>query len=1484
MEKRLMVRFRWMVLFLLLVVMPAPVFPLAVEYNRNGECYLMLGTGAFKGVYRLNNPSAEGGVAVGLLYNNFTTSIGLSVDLNRKVYSFSEAVDPGFTLVGGTIKRQVVDSSVTANQCRWGYHAYEHYDHRSDKASNPNVYRTPGANHSVGPGTVTTAPTTAVEAPPPGDTIFGGRTWYQIPNGSWYSTWHTAAALGQGYSYKVYRDRVEARYHNWNLYYFVDGMAGAANQGTVAQSADTRIARSILNGCLDGCGGASGNSNWDAKPMYTSVAFMPPQGGQPSRTYMYSREQTTSNFTITLNSAAYGGTVIGYPGEVGAPIERGTRWIAVSSRGATQDWVYVLGTRAIREWYQMATGMAPPAGMAIDAIAVSNQWNQKGGIVFAYDKTSGTVYKFTRDETSATPVLATGYEALNLGSDIDDIKADGFGSLYYAKTTATPADPNPTSLFNLDGDVIDVRQDSVSGALAWGRAYFRQNYVKNVFERNISDGSITSVGTRTIGSKYFARQFQVPSAAMAGLITPPYTGLSARITASGGLWLAWGGALPAYADTVSPPSQTELGVINVPTPPRVQAFPGYKSHVDIVGPYTAFPPPNLTARHTNQSANLISPMPSTLFPSTMYFFMTENYPLSDGPQDPTVQTDWNGNGFKGGFITTITDPTPSGSGGKLFYRWRLWSVQDAFGQVIPPAADPDPAPAAYPAVNDNTELFGFYSPVGGKYILTCQVAYDWFNFDLLAYGSMYADRMSCRQLGSVADSRGKAVQVSAVQTKFPFMSWATMSTILNSDIIPDGSWAAIPIDVTASSPPPPTGTMNASIERCDTLDPLNTWSTHPVHGVFAGLAYKWQMALASQSNLFFNVKNFNDIAVDFLGRPLNTATFNFVAYQLRTPGQTLYANADPKLVFKNEVGDIDWVDAGATYEGYIIASMPNNALKKTGIFGPTGNETVTSLAATYSLGIVPVPTDPKTCKLEIKARRQFKYKVWPYDPVRNLYYRPFWIKNYLIITAQTEVLVIDNQLPRLVETLTTPNNMYGFTGDPIVANTGLDGGVSNPSVLNFTIVDDNPWENAAGVNGITDVAVLAANRSYNANYFLAGNRKSSYNLKSAFGKTALNIGRSTKLFFHSVQNVATHTVKVATFTSDFQALYTSLPTHAQSILNNPAFYLSWTQLNTPDTSGPPYNVATTNAYISHNIDITNLKFTNQAGTLVNQIPSNYANNTPGYQPYPFYLQITDSSGNTASATLNTVLNVRDNIAPTMWAMLVDQKNPGSPVTFPIYSAPMATQSLAFYDQNSRPANTYKALISWTPSPSGTTLGNLGNPGDFAGWVATPKLLKFLGGAVTPNFNDADLVNQLKNSVPPLYLEDNVEFQAWAYASDNSGGATSTLAICYPSPAGTIATWSTSSGGTPPATLSGVFRGLPGLYPFANRVFMIANDDAKTWTWKTSMAGGLQWFSNDQKMNTLTPVGAPNARRFYTTLPVFETKLLIHTIERSLQNR
>ena len=142
----------------------------------------------------------------------------------------------------------------------------------------------------------------------------------------------------------------------------------------------------------------------------------------------------------TKNNSAYN------PGSsnplIGGRDNTDTFWLCISLRNVTTDYVYCLGTTVIKDWYKQAFGSAP-SNMNITAVTVSNQWDQQGGIVYAYDKANKKIYKFERKESSGTPISKERFLALDLSailseidavsnSEFDDIKADGFGSLYFA--------------------------------------------------------------------------------------------------------------------------------------------------------------------------------------------------------------------------------------------------------------------------------------------------------------------------------------------------------------------------------------------------------------------------------------------------------------------------------------------------------------------------------------------------------------------------------------------------------------------------------------------------------------------------------------------------------------------------------------------------------------------------------------------------------------------------------------------------------------------------------------------------------------------------------------------------------------------------------------------------------------------------------------------------------------------------------------------
>ncbi len=1589
-----------------MLVAPPAVFALATEYNRNGEVYLLIGQGTAKGVYRLNDPAGEG-LFLGFLFypqpnpsipfpgKTVSTAMSISVDLNRNVRTFCQVDDNNWVLKSGNIPRQVamtLTNGKSQGQADYGWHHYYHADCRGYWGDNSQVgkpiYRVAGAPFAANPGAAIAEPPVHERFPAKdgGGNIlyYPGQAWYSIPNGSWYQGWETSGTIGGGVSYRVARDVVNIKAHDWHLLRWYIGAGNyPIDDGITCTSSDVSCTHYSLFGCIDPCGPAAPPGTTPAKDVYQHIAFTPAQGGQLSRTYMYWREQTTPSYSITITYGSgspgnYSGIKIGIPDDVGSPDPKtGTRWIGVSLKNPTEDFVYTLGNKTISQWYQAQTGAAPPSGFNVNAVTVSNQWNQKGGIVYAYDKTQGWAYKFQRNDTAyagpadnLNPAFITSYEPINLGSDIDDIKADGFGNLYYGKTTTTPS--AAPSGFNLDNDVVAMKDLGPDGyGFYTYEAVYCQATNKSVFQRLVVNPTPAIIGSKNLGNTYYVRYLKVPmtSASAAELLVAPYyntsdpsgPGFTKRMTARGGSWfLGWQKDTVNYPDTSATADKVEIGVINVPTPPKIYSFPGYASRLDLVGPYSSFPVPNYAMRHTNQSSNLL-PGTVGLNPSTLYFYMVENYPLADGPQDPTIQTDWNGNGYAGGFITAIV-PGANGlvesttNGGRLFYRWILWTVQDSFGQVIDPASYSDPQPLPdYPTDPQGDRMFGFYSPVGGKYILTCQVKYDWYNYDSLPFGSFIQNVDSCRRNGSAAVSLGKGTLVGNIQAKWPFMSWATMSSVLNSQIIPDNTWAAIPIEVPFNLPPPPPVMYNAKIERCDnpTVAPASQiWAARPctgvattTHIVYAGKQggggmgpsqYGWRVEQNYQRYMFFDISTSNQTANSSL------ADYNFVAHELVTnyPGNPLYFSpaSYPNLEFRNRIGDTAWAENIVTYEGSLLMPLPNGGTQKIILFGNSTNPRVSYTAPPPAppapqppyAGVCDasslIPTDPKSGKLEIKMSRRFKWRVFPYQQVgaQRIYYSPTWLYSYLNITAQSDIVTLDQNAPVLLQDATVPRNLFGFAGSPLVAGVGPNAGnrelnnnnASGGMVL-FQFRDNNAWENGT-LTGLTE-AQSALNRASNAGY-TGVNMKATYDLKLIYARN----NRRTSLQYFVISDPISHSPASTGVTVGAPTVggvpaathYTYKEGATVRALKMRSFAASGIPYgdNLPANANPVAGIAATqSAFFAHHFNCADLCFTKYGNQLYPQLPPNYANNSAGYAPIPFTVGVSDCSGNAATYPLNLVVNIRDNTPPLPWATIIDQKVGASRV-FPVYSPPAPFASVTapvFVDTDpTRPKQTGPVSIVWTPDTNTAVLGNLGLTNDFGAmppyfaglWTTKPKLLKSVG-ALTKQVNDSTLFDQAKAGVLPGYVEDNVEFVITPYVSDNAGTAVASLTLVSVDSGGNAVTVSANSDAVNVAQRSvfSIFRGADGVFPVAAPLTMVADDNALQWTYvanrsninDTAWTYGAVDFTIPPNLTAspmtyfvlpVTPLAQKNRRTINTTVLGFDSRMLIRTLDKRIQNK
>ncbi len=1157
-----------------------PAHALSPEYLRNGECYLLIGEGdnSLRGCYRLNNPELTTPAYYNpakqvLLASDIKDTLGFNVDLNRIIYTFTQKTDSNWSLDTAPLYRQVLDGGVTGDQADYGYHSYIHYDYR-DWGYNTAVYRTGpvGRNihkdgggtwsgfKSAGPGTVTSKPSGYTQPSMSGAASLGeysGKTWYKIPNGSWYSNWKTASADAMGdykngrYSYNgfnkfyyVFGDKVNAKYHNYFLYTWTpdnpqldkpnyNGYVGSQ----VAQTKEEKVNRDILAGCLDGCGGASGSGSSEAATMHSDIAFQPPLQGGTKRVYFYTRTINGTNYDLKLNNSAYN------PGStnplIGKPASTDTYWLCISLKEATADYVYCLGTAVIKEWYKQATGK-DLNNMKIDAVTASNQWDQEGGIVYAYDSANRKIYKFERNEKSGTPVTAQTFLALdvanilnsvgaNTSAAIDDVKADGFGSMYFALSHPAINDSiyYPPNYFK-PNDCIAIKQNAHDTSKKETSFYmlYKKEFGKVVFERNYLTGDVFEIGRKNFAVKYYnvsgkikdAGWDQIKNLTRFDNLNNILASWSATIAGKSYVssWPAsyWNRGIANFSSTTyqelsyTNPGKSMLAVINVPTPPQVLSLGDKKSYLDIIGPYEGIiPMPDKVNRNTNQGDGLKKNL-SYLNLDTLYFYMAENYPLDDGAQDPTAQQDYDGDGRRGGFITSIKDPAPLADGHSdgVDYIWKTWMVMDLYGNSV--------CKLAQQSTTSNPYNY-FYSPVYGKFIMTCRVKYHWYDYDALPFGSTIDNLSSVLHKNEWAIPVAKgAISMQAATNRlseiknmstFSFMKSPTDSdgnpiTVDYSPITADGSYLAMePIVAGSGKDSLPTQNFQvAKISRCDEIPGWdesnyigndNYWSSVPTggFGIEAGQSYYWRIDVASQSNMFKDISKINGTNAN------DTNNYNYIAHQMITPGTPFYVNAKSNFKFQNNVGDVRWTDDKILVSAKLVYKVPNGDTYKEITLPLTQGKSATDFEEektikpettlwaknipiySKTMGDLP-PTDPFEATIEITMRRQYNYDMWAYYngqpsfPVSNL---PGWLK----ITGTAKVVIMDSDAPTIAWSETTPNNLFGITGTALAANVG-PAGKTNPANISFTVTDNNPWEAVQNREGLA-IAQHIINHSKN---------------------------------------------------------------------------------------------------------------------------------------------------------------------------------------------------------------------------------------------------------------------------------------------------------------------------------------------------------------------------------------------------------------------
>ena len=785
------------------------------------------------------------------------------------------------------------------------------------------------------------------------------------------------------------------------------------------------VGRRIYAGCLDGCDGFSGSADpVDAPVASASVAFQPkPKNSSTGdRSYFYSRVITDTNYTLTKTPSNLAPTMV--PSDQDYLANKTTYRIGVSIKDKDHDYLYALGDDVIKKWYDDYNAPSQLSGHKIKSVSVSNQWEQKGGIVFAYDSNKGYVYEFVRNEEASDPkAKIEKYRALkvqslrddlNLGdseNELDDLAADGYGNLYYtvSQPSGDPATYNPIDNFkHTDAVHVHKNYENTEG-IVYGDAIFVQEFRKTIGKYDIQTESVSEINRLVYAAKVYSIPFAVPSDCYSQFKDNPsgwlttinnyqkYQPNTCTVGSNGPKgttldtgWFAQNSGCcdcatitQSMALDYNNPGQTQLSVVNVPTPPEVKHLGPYKvSYLDICGPYTSYPIPSLSG--TGQHPADISY--TALANRTLYFFMVENYPYQAGThsQDPKGHIDYDEDKRGSGFISTIKYPdkpytgtTPSG----ITYEWKLWQVQKKVG-------DNDVNTCELVSENSgNSSAYGFWYFSKGKFILCCRARYTWYNYDKLEFGTTVDDRETCKEDSWAWASKANS-QVAFDQYKntgacdtslcqnatstdrlTEIMNLPEFSFMKNNPKDLDGNtikyrerilgagndpsnekdienyWSMQPI-VCNGNWDEPKPKFRAEVERCDEIVKKNSPSPDPNTYIYntgansywskplgddnsfvldCGKKYFWRMSLASQTKLFTDISKTTKIDPG----KIDDDDFNMIAYLVSSPilpdgspNNTGMYNSDANLRFDpTEAGSCWW------YENIDSEGNPHNEIK-----------------------------------------------------------------------------------------------------------------------------------------------------------------------------------------------------------------------------------------------------------------------------------------------------------------------------------------------------------------------------------------------------------------------------------------------------------------------------------------------------------------------------------------------------------------------------
>ena len=1069
-------------------------------YEQNGDCYILIGEGNAKAVWALNNLVSGGTPAV--LYDpndayGITAAQKWNASLlksDKDLFTFEgfavggsgSGPYPGHkNLAGQLVPRRIV-MSATSNVYNFDQipPATVHRFHGA-----PNNSPTGRGNHPSGtinalfggidypcsriPAAVATMPgyywypvgtgfyhsfdevvwsnwtygggyRRSTSNPPPASQRYNPRTDGPVPTqGPWAvccaGRYPSRGWIMGGWVRRMRRENLWGAYRDIKLFkYRVDsGASSSAFDRDVATVLASVIGTVDKNGeCCDGCIARVDN---EAMPGVPSPHLSCVYSAIVDRSYLYRRDQGKTSFQ--LNGITGDDQIIGVGNDLTC------KYLGISSKSSLGNYVYLLGLNQINQWLDDANAGSMKLNELSD-VAVSDQWWQTGGIVYAYDATKGCVYRFVRNENGENGIPAE----INVAGDgilPDRIGADGFGSLYLLKTEYEPKD---TSSFIDGNEYSKAPNGTISGGIPKFRATYRQNVYKTIYRRDYYEGTIDKLPNRILlGRNIFVRDY----------VTEDDDINSTKVWVSG---------FSQMSPIINPTIRTELAVINSPTPPR----PGnLDALTDCLGPMVAAPS-GFEAATPDENGDLTD--------DNDYWFMVENAPYFDANEVNlgNIGEDVNSNGRIGQFPNTIHKSS-------VRYYWKVIQTHDRHGELLSaPATIMDMESEG--ATGDYLFLF---PPGAGKFRVGVKVTYRYYDYRDLPVGAMSSDKGSVLKPGlseapltaAGEDSAGYSWTNVSIKQVPPVISPQDRGVIMSGIFQSEDQTGALKAKFKPGPRALGFGCNNAGFnnENCrhEHCNPANS-NLGPTKFILDG--YSLNPKGTSQ-------KTDGTFQIDYAPSPaywalqLRDSNFNLNKGVNRIASMTSEdppVPDDPSLI----PGSVEWA-GGLTVTWTSQLKRGNTVIVDKQL--STG-QAILSLQQLRQL--FPVPSEPASYTLSVDFRRTYRYEifleVWRRvggDLIKEIKPVPRVVN--MRIWSDAEILVTDNTPPaqwlfdpyaNTADASVNPvapaffinrDILYGTTGETLSETDSPPS--ANPSQIVITVADNNPLANSNFSNNGKDI-------------------------------------------------------------------------------------------------------------------------------------------------------------------------------------------------------------------------------------------------------------------------------------------------------------------------------------------------------------------------------------------------------------------------------